>query len=238
MKVLFAGPSLFGSEPDLVGIDLMPPAGFGDVEAAVNAGAVAIGLVDGYFGGQAAVWHKEILWALSLGVTVLGAASMGALRAAECAPFGMIPVGKIAAAYCDGSLDDDAAVALMHMPAEGGSTPVTEPLVDALATIDHLEAVGLISSSEASDLKGSSRTCFFAERTLHAIVGGTEFETPRAAQVELFYERNRVRQKHADAIELIGRLRSAPGERRPPLEGFAFNASPMWRQIHSSRAKA
>ena len=96
MKVLFAGPSVYGLDLDLSGIVLRHPAKQGDVIAAVRDGATAIGLVDGYFGGAAAVWHKEILYALSLGVRVLGASSMGALRAAECAAYGMEPIGEVA----------------------------------------------------------------------------------------------------------------------------------------------
>ena len=62
----------------------------------------AIGIVDGYFQWVPAVWHKEILWAIDQGVHVFGAASMGALRAAELAPFGMRGVGRIFEAYRDG----------------------------------------------------------------------------------------------------------------------------------------
>ena len=43
-------------------------------------------IIDGVFQSEPAVRHKEILWALSLGVPVVGAASMGALRAAELFP--------------------------------------------------------------------------------------------------------------------------------------------------------
>ena len=57
---------------------------------------------------------------------------MGALRAAECAAYGMEPVGEMARAYASGRLDDDAAVALVHAPPEFGSQPMSEPLVDAL----------------------------------------------------------------------------------------------------------
>src|SRR5215212_2065593 len=46
-------------------------------------------LIDGAFARVPAVRHKEILFALSRGIDVHGAASMGALRAAELAPFGM-----------------------------------------------------------------------------------------------------------------------------------------------------
>ncbi len=85
MKVIFVGPSL----PDaasFAGDDafVCPPAVQGDVLAAVKRGASVIGLIDGGFEYTAPVWHKEILYALSQNVAVLGAASMGALRAAEC----------------------------------------------------------------------------------------------------------------------------------------------------------
>ena len=54
----------------------------------------AIGIIDGVFLDVASVWHREILWALSQGVHVFGAASMGALRAAELDGFGMRGVGR------------------------------------------------------------------------------------------------------------------------------------------------
>src|SRR5690606_23357386 len=103
MKILFAGPSL----PDALrlcagAVEARPPAAHGDVLAAVRAGATAIGIVDGNFEHVAPVWHKEILYALEAGVTVFGAASMGALRAAECDAFGMIGIGGIYEDYASG----------------------------------------------------------------------------------------------------------------------------------------
>src|SRR3954452_8807487 len=104
MKVVFAGPSIHGLDLDLEGIVLRGPAEMGDFERAVTDGATVIGLVDGHYQQVGAVWHKEILMALAAGVTVFGAASMGALRASECEAFGMIPVGDIARRYCTGEL--------------------------------------------------------------------------------------------------------------------------------------
>lgn len=210
MKVLFAGPSLYGVKTDVSGIELRPPAKQGDVVAAVRDDATAIGLVDGYFGGAAAVWHKEILYALSSGVTVLGAASMGALRAAECLDYGMIPVGAIAAAYVSGELDDDAAVALVHAPSEFGSQPMTEPLVDAEATIANLEALGCVSPAEASALRRSATQCFFGDRTVDAIADGAGFDAVRSAVVVDLYARHRVALKQRDALLLVERLREVP----------------------------
>jgi len=49
----------------------------------------------GYFEIVPTVWHKEILWAMDRGIHVYGGASIGALRAAELADFGMTGIGQI-----------------------------------------------------------------------------------------------------------------------------------------------
>ena len=130
MKVLFVGPSLYGANVDLSGLDVRGPAAQGDITRAVRDGATMIGLIDGVFGAVASVWHKEILAALASDVTLVGASSMGALRAAECADFGMVPIGIIADNYLQGVLNDDAAVALQFAPADFQWMPLSEPLVD------------------------------------------------------------------------------------------------------------
>ena len=88
MKVLFAGPTLYGTVVPgrrVAGTDIvcLPPAQQGDIARAVLQGATVIGLVDGRYEDVAAPWHKEILFAIDQGVRMLGAASKGALRAAE-----------------------------------------------------------------------------------------------------------------------------------------------------------
>jgi hypothetical protein len=80
MKVVFAGPSLFGCEIKAPDVEFRPPAAQGDILQAVHDGASVIGTVDGCFESVASVWHKEILYALSRGVRCLGAASMGLAR--------------------------------------------------------------------------------------------------------------------------------------------------------------
>ena len=122
--VIFAGPSI--SAADVQGIleRRVPAAGRPGRRLPRGAARpVAIGLIDGYFERVPAVWHKEILWALSQGIHVFGSASMGALRAAELAPFGMVGVGAIFEAYRDGILEDDDEVAVAHGPAEPATVP-------------------------------------------------------------------------------------------------------------------
>jgi hypothetical protein len=117
-------------------IEIRPPAVRGDILDAVKSGVCAIDLMDGNFEFVAPIWHKEILFALSMGVQVSGAASMGALRAAECAAFGMVGVGKIYEGYVSGRLFDDADVALLHGPSELAWIPLIIPIVNVTATLD------------------------------------------------------------------------------------------------------
>src|SRR6185295_3890747 len=92
--VLFTGPTLSPREAcQRLEAVCLPPAAQGDVYRASLRRPFAIGIIDGYFERVPAVWHKEILWAMSEGIHVFGSASMGALRAAELALFGMIGVG-------------------------------------------------------------------------------------------------------------------------------------------------
>src|SRR6188508_3485280 len=95
--VVFVGPTLAIAEARaaLPEARFLPPARRGDVYRACSGRPASIALIDGYFEQQLSVWHKEILWALSQGIRVYGAASMGALRAAELEAFGMVGVGTI-----------------------------------------------------------------------------------------------------------------------------------------------
>lgn len=223
MKVLFAGPSLWGASYDRSGLDVRPPARQGDIYRAVLHGADAIGLVDGVFGFVPSVWHKEILFALKSGVRVLGAASLGALRAAECAPFGMEVVGPIARSYQLGTRTEDADVCLVHAPAELDFMPLTEPLVDVEATVAAMRAAGLAGPGEAEALLVAARSIYFADRTVETI-------TAMAGLHELapVYRKARVGAKTADALLLVEGLRALPPGRQAPPD-WEFVPSDPWR---------
>jgi hypothetical protein len=221
MRVLFIGPSLYGETPDLTGISVRSPARQGDIARAVLDGAGAIGLVDGYFDAVAAPWHKEILYALGCGVTMLGSSSMGALRAAECAAFGMLPIGEIAQEYCSGMLDDDAAVAISHGPEELGYPPLTEPLVNVKPTLDRMRSLQFIS--EAEHLRIWERACrlHFKDRSLEALISSHE-----RPEIVAGYRGQRVNRKAEDALLLISELKTcevANGRRSAPQPSSLFS---------------
>ncbi len=220
MKVLFAGPSLSGQDYDRSGLEVRPPARKGDLYRAVLDGADAIGLIDGVFGFVPSVWHKEILFALKQGIPVLGAASIGALRAAECAPYGMVPVGPIAQSYASGARSEDADVCLAHAPAELDFMPLSEPLVDAEATIAAMD----VTPTEALALRLAANAIYFADRTVDAIVAAAGLDPSFADR----YRAARVRAKTADALLLVEQLRALRAGRQP-VPDWVFVESEPWR---------
>ena len=236
MKILFAGPSLYGEQYDAGDVDVRGPAQMGDVERAVADGAKAIGLVDGHYQQVGAVWHKEILLALAQGIAVYGAASMGALRAAECEPFGMVPVGSIARRYCSGELYDDADVALINGPAELGFPPLTEPIVDVEATVASLTDQQLISPTGAAAIISGARRIFFADRTVDAIF--ERLQHPGSVRFHQLYLAHHVSQKARDALELLDLLKSLQPAATPTNPTWRFANSPFWNDRVTPRSSS
>jgi hypothetical protein len=206
-RVLFAGPSIHGlgieSSGDLL---VCGPARCGDILASALDGAAAIGLVDGFFATERSVWHKEILFALSRGVRVLGAASMGALRAAECDRFGMEGVGRIYTEYRDGVRIADSDVALLHGPAEIDYCPLTVALVDADATIAELARLGRLKPDDAQGLLDAAHRLHFTRRTWPTVARMAGLEEAVVARVLKDVEVFKVDRKKQDAVALVERM--------------------------------
>jgi len=235
MKVLFAGPSLHGADwlakrpPEFADIDVRAPAAQGDIAHAVVEGATVIGLVDGRFEDIAAVWHKELLYALEQGVQLFGAASMGALRAAECADFGMIGVGRVFQRYRSGELEDDAAVAQLHAPAEMGHAPYTEALVNVEATLARFLELQAITLEEAERLDAAARAIFFKERTYARIIKEAGFAgTDRGKRIAELIKRCGLDQKREDALVLFAYLAVVEPVRKAPPKDWRLEQSRTW----------
>ena len=136
--IVFVGPSLGRAEVLKLApsCEVRPPARQGDIWRALPSRPRAIALIDGVFEATPSVWHHELLSALSGGVAVFGASSMGALRAAELHPYGMKGIGRIFDDYRSGRRVDDADVALLHADEENAFRPMTFPLVNACACVE------------------------------------------------------------------------------------------------------
>src|SRR6202171_5179793 len=127
--VVFLGPSLDSNEAAThLQARYLPPIRRGDLPTVIADGARFIGIVDGEFGQSLAVSVMEVCSGLKQGVQIWGAASMGALRAAECQSMGMVGVGWIFQKYVEGALRADDEVALLFDPRSRRATTI--PLVN------------------------------------------------------------------------------------------------------------
>jgi hypothetical protein len=210
IAIVFSGPSLPPSKaPVHPGLEWRPPVRQGDVYMAARSRPALIGIIDGYYETVATVWHKEILWAMAQGIHVYGAASIGALRAAELADFGMKGIGAIFQQLYTGALTDDDEIAVLHGPLEVEYIQVTEAMVNVRATIAWALQVKLISRPIATTLLGIAKSLFYKDRTYEAILSAaTAQETSRAAlrRFACWLPDGQIDQKRLDALEMIAAM--------------------------------
>ena len=239
LGIVFAGPSLPPHEPVDRRLTLLPPARHGDVLRAARQRPRMIGLIDGSFDWTRAVWHKEILWAMAQGIHVYGSASMGALRAAELAPFGMQGVGEIFAAFSSGALLDDDEVALLHGPAELGYRPVTEAMVNMRLTFAAAASAGVIDRQCADQLTQQAKAMFYRQRTYPAVLRAAG---RKRAALARWIAVHRIDRKQADAGAMLARMGADLDADIPPMQ-VAWRLSQttfcdrMWRE-HGGSADA
>ena len=228
-KCIFVGPSLRNGQVP-AGIDVLPPARLGSVFAAVERGYRTVGLIDGLFGCIPSVWHKEILYALSKGCVVLGGSSIGALRAAELWPYGMIGVGRVFCMFKYGVLTDDDEVALMHLPRCAGYEPTTYPMVNLRATLWRLRRARVISTCAAEFLCRNFKEIHFTRRdtaAVNQIVNTLAGGGDRSISPECFWSQY-FDMKAADARSVI-RAVDRRSFSRSANAHFSFVSTVHWR---------
>ena len=241
---LFLGPTLAAADAHAV-LDAvcLPPVQQGDVFRLVSARRPrAIGIVDGYFQHVPSLWHKEVLWAIARGVHVFGAASMGALRAAELADFGMRGVGRIFESYRSGRFapyadpfEDDDEVAVIHGPAELGFAPLSTALVDIRASLARAAEAGVLAAATRDGLVAAAKALFYHERSFEGLPGlGRARGLPGAeiAALEAWLPTGRVDQKRADALAMLEAMREfLAGDPPPPAPDWRFAPTSLWQRV-------
>ncbi|HEX9822598.1 MAG TPA: TfuA-like protein [Methylomirabilota bacterium] len=235
--VVFLGPSLAVDEArGTLAARYLSPVRCGDVLRVRARRPRAVAIVDGLFDSTAAVWHKEILLALEDGIAVFGAGSMGALRAAELAPFGMVGVGKIFEAYRDGIYTDDDEVAVLHGGAAEGYRALSEPMANIRATVAAAVEAGVIRAESGERLLRAAKETFYQERSLASAVDRTWDVGAGAAEATRFRGfiagGGYVDQKRLDALALVHHLsgwRPAPGRRPGAMQ---VNRSSFVAKLH------
>lgn len=170
--VVYVGPSI---DPSLVRQQIpsalvLPPVKRGDLYAARERGAGAFLMIDGVFAHTFAVSPREVVDVLRDGAQVVGASSMGALRAADCHPAGMIGVGLIYRLFRLGVLTTDDEVAVATDP-----RPPFPALSTALINTRYSLAVavrrGCLTRERAEQLLATARNAHFSTRDHVTLMG-------------------------------------------------------------------
>lgn len=198
--IVFLGPSLPLSETQ----NILPNAAYhapvrcGDMIKALRLHPKTIVIIDGFFEQTAAVWHKEILLALHFGIQVYGASSMGALRAAELAPYGMIGVGQVFEWYRDAVIIDDDEVALVHANDDSFRTSLT-PMVNVRATLSQALKEKIINALQAEVLLSKIKAQPYYNRLLFE-------EAKKFPILSAWLKEHYIDQKQLDAKQVLQKV--------------------------------
>lgn len=161
---------------------------------------------------------------------------MGALRAAELEPFGMVGIGKIFQAYRDGvflpfdePFEDDDEVAVSHGPADLGYLGSTA-LVDIRSTLAAACDGGLIDAEMRDRLARLAKAIFYKDRTYESLFDaagkdgiGEETLTSLKGWIA---DGNAVEQKRLDAEQLLSTMGDL--EFTPNPASFRFEHTIVW----------
>ena len=159
--IVFIGPSIPHefAKRTLASADFRPPIRRGSLDD-IRGGSI-VGIIDGVFAETLAISPGEIRDAIDRGVIVYGAASMGALRAAEIPR--VIGVGRIFEMYRTGVIERDDEVALMFDP--DTFEPLTVPLVSFRYAVDRLVRSATLSRDAGNALVEACARLHYTQRT-------------------------------------------------------------------------
>ena len=234
----FPGPSLGLQEArELLPAPYFPPARKGDIYRIIASGVKTIVLIDGLFHNTPSVWPREILAALDEGIQVIGAASMGALRAAELHRFGMLGHGTVFEWYRDGFVEGDDEVAVNHAAADFGYRPLSEALVNIRYTLDRTVRDQCLTSDQANQLLEYARQLFYPDRSYQKLLSSPVLkrwpEHDRAA-LRHYFQHKAVNLKAEDAIGVLRCAAGLTGVQTVSGSESALAQDDMW-QLDRSR---
>ncbi|MGJ9423268.1 TfuA-like protein [Aeromicrobium sp. CF3.5] len=236
---VFAGPSMAGS-PELEHDDVCshPPIAHGDLYRVHLAPEDSVLIVDGVYQHTAPVRHKEILHFYAQGVSIYGAASLGALRACEHLGHGMTGLGTVFAWYRDGRLMSDADVALTHGDSEIAFRGFTHAIVSILHVTDQLVAQDRLDADTAARVVALARSVHFTVRSRGALLASVHDDELGAAVQLVIDELHPDRTgdvKRMDAEQAVRDIRSEAAGAPPKHVAVPVTAyQKEWQLQHTS----
>nr|WP_237518582.1 TfuA-like protein [Streptomyces sp. SID5910] len=207
-------------------VRVLPPIRHGDLfHPQITPGDTVV-IIDGVYHHSPAIRHKEIIWALARGVRVIGAASIGALRAAELTECGMLGVGSVWYSYVSGQLDGDDEVAVAQST-NGDLRSCTWPLVRVRKVASAAALLQVLTPAEAHHLIRDLADVYYAHRSLDAVmqVSRRQGRHVFAAWLarELTADEHFCDTKREDALEAIGLAQEMAGVPVEPVECLTWS---------------
>lgn len=206
--IIFLGPSMSTERAkSIFDAEYRPPAKKGDLlRLGLSSDVSVVGLVDGMFLQDYPPTPIEVYQLVAKkNVIVVGAASLGALRAVELERFGMIGIGKIFDLYRKGKVTADDEVAVTFE--ENSYRLQSEAMIDIRFNLFLAEKRGIINNHSRKILTKIAKRLYFPLRNYNDILDYSVRKTPEYAdQFELFrsyIDSNRISLKELDAIKLI-----------------------------------
>jgi hypothetical protein len=235
--IVFLGPTLPVDEArQVLDAIYLPPVGQADLISALERfRPEAVAIVDGVFHQSLSIWHKEILFALSRGVAVYGASSMGALRAAELAELGMVGVGVVYRMYASSEVEDDDEVAVAHGTAETGYRAFSEPMVNIRVTLQAARDQGVLNDVSCGRLVTLAKAMPYPQRSYPALLAAAAqagFPADLLAALRGFLAHGAIDVKRQDALELLTLLRGLDPARLPPRPETPFRGNHLFQALY------
>ncbi|MBI4612746.1 MAG: TfuA-related McrA-glycine thioamidation protein [Planctomycetes bacterium] len=221
--VIFLGPSLPLAEARaILDADYRPPVKRGDLLEAARERPPLIGVIDGVFLHTLTPSPHEVLRVLREGIPILGASSLGALRAVELAPFGMVGVGRIYRMFLRRDLVADDEVALVFSGED--LRPLSEAMVNIRFALSEARRAGVIDAQERRELVRIGKALYFPDRTWGRILREARDSLPAATLERLaaFVKGGDFDLKARDARLLLAEAKrrlAREGTSRAPSEG-------------------
>jgi hypothetical protein len=166
--IIFVGPSLPPRyRRDGESFVWAPPVRRGDLKTCSEYNVIVI--LDGEFGQSLSVSPKEIMAAIADGKDVVGASSMGALRASELDGEGMQGIGWVYDWLSRPGVRRDDDVALAYSPLD--LSAFTVPMVNIEYFLRLPRTAAVVTAGERHRVARQCRRIFYAERTPERVEG-------------------------------------------------------------------
>jgi TfuA protein len=207
--IIFLGPSLgLENAKMILDADYKPPAKKGDLLALLGLSDKKriIGLIDGLFLQDYPPTPIEVYSILvRKNLTVVGGASLGALRAVELEKFGMIGIGKVFELFKNGIIDADDEVAVTFDQAN--HKVQSEAMIDIRFNLFIAQRNRIIDLPTKRALAKVAKDTYFPSRT-HEYIIDESIKRYQALKEQLESFRNHIRKnkdslKERDAIKTI-----------------------------------